>query len=293
MGSYQHYEFVAIDHLLEDSDLRELRKVSSRAEISRNRFMNVYHYGDFQGNETTFMKKWFDIHLYLSNWGRQLMIKLPKHAVENSKLIPCLERCGLNMEILEDETLSFEIIDDDKNIIIDIYLWIEESWIEDGEGWLPALMPLRSDLISGDLRLLYLVWLLCVEYELVSDDATEPIAGIGSLSPALETLVEFFEINQDLVQAAAEREPYPESNRDDFAKDVIDNMTDDEKSSLLLRLYEGDLQASAILRQRVRNATSTQFPDDPNEYRSADELRQRAQEIERERSDKTNKRRRR
>ncbi len=57
MVSYQYYEFVAIDHQLENKDLDELSKVSSRAEITRNRFANEYMYGDFKGDELTFMKK--------------------------------------------------------------------------------------------------------------------------------------------------------------------------------------------------------------------------------------------
>ncbi len=141
------------------------------------------------------------------------MIKLPKDSVESSGLIPFLERCSFNTEPTEDEMLSFKIIDDDKNIIIDIYPWIEESWTEDGEGWLSELMPLRNDLVAGDLRFLYLVWLSCVQNEMVADDAKEPIVGIGPLSPALETLVDFFKIDKSLVQAATEREPYPESKQ--------------------------------------------------------------------------------
>ena len=40
--------------------------------------------------------------------------------------------------------------------------------------------------------------------------------------------------------------------RDDFVKHAIDSLTDDEKSLLLRRFYEGDVQASAELRQRAQ-----------------------------------------
>jgi hypothetical protein len=38
----------------------------------------------------------------------------------------------------------------------------ESEWDgeDDGTGWMAALMPLRSDLLRGDLRCLYLGWLL-------------------------------------------------------------------------------------------------------------------------------------
>lgn len=38
MSSYQHHEFLAIDRALSDAQIRELRAISSRAEIAPARF---------------------------------------------------------------------------------------------------------------------------------------------------------------------------------------------------------------------------------------------------------------
>ena len=37
-----------------------------------------------------------------------------------------------------------------------------DDW-DDGTGWMGSLMSLRSDLLRGDLRCLYLGWLLCAQ----------------------------------------------------------------------------------------------------------------------------------
>jgi len=50
MSEYQYYEFHAHDHLLTESQMRELRRYSSRATITPARFVNVYNWDDFKGD---------------------------------------------------------------------------------------------------------------------------------------------------------------------------------------------------------------------------------------------------
>jgi hypothetical protein len=47
VSEYQYYEFLALDRPLTDKQRAELRKLSSRAEITATRFVNEYSYGDF------------------------------------------------------------------------------------------------------------------------------------------------------------------------------------------------------------------------------------------------------
>jgi hypothetical protein len=49
-----------------------------------------------------------------------------------------------------------------------------DGW-DDGSGWLAALAPLRTDVLAGDLRLFYLLWLTAVEAEAVRTDDPEPM----------------------------------------------------------------------------------------------------------------------
>ena len=60
MSEYQYYEFRAVDRPLDERELRVLRSLSTRAEISPTSFVNTYNWGDFQGDPGTLMEKCFD-----------------------------------------------------------------------------------------------------------------------------------------------------------------------------------------------------------------------------------------
>ena len=80
----------------------------------------------------------------------------------------------------------------------------QDDW-DDGTGWMGSLMSLRSELLCGDPRCLYLGWLLCVQCEEVVGKELEPPvpAGLGELSAPLHSLIEFLGIDEDLVEVAA------------------------------------------------------------------------------------------
>jgi predicted GIY-YIG superfamily endonuclease len=79
------------------------------------------------------------------------------------------------------------------------------DWVE-GEGHLSSLISVRAELVRGDLRALYLGWLLRAQSgELDDDDAEPPVPrGLGQLSASLEGLAEFLRIDSDLLHVAAE-----------------------------------------------------------------------------------------
>jgi hypothetical protein len=80
----------------------------------------------------------------------------------------------------------------------------DDDW-DDGTRWMGSLMSLRSDLLRGDLRCLYLGWLLCAQNEDFGEDELEPAvpAGLGELSAPLHSLIEFLGIDENLVEVAA------------------------------------------------------------------------------------------
>jgi hypothetical protein len=80
----------------------------------------------------------------------------------------------------------------------------DDDW-DDGTGWMGSLMSLRSELLRGDIRRLYLGWLLCAQNEEFAEDDLEPAvpAGLGELSAPLRSLIEFLGIDEDLVEVAA------------------------------------------------------------------------------------------
>ncbi len=128
-----------------------MRALSTRAEITATSFTNSYAWGDFKGDPAELMARWFDLHLYLANWGsRRLMMRLPKRLVDQRRLGTILS---------EVDCVDIWIVGD--NVILDIGfddMEPDEEW-DDAPGWLEALAPLRADVLAGDLRLFYLLWL--------------------------------------------------------------------------------------------------------------------------------------
>src|SRR6266581_794810 len=87
MSEYQYYEFQAIDRPLDRAAQDALRSISSRARITATSFTNQYEWGDLKGDPRKFMERWFDLHLYLANWGtRRLMIRVPKRLVNRTDI---------------------------------------------------------------------------------------------------------------------------------------------------------------------------------------------------------------
>ncbi|MET9879833.1 hypothetical protein ABZZ36_35260 [Actinacidiphila glaucinigra] len=78
MSEYQYYEFLALDRPLDEDEVRQVRALSTRADITPTRFVNEYHWGDFRGDTTKLVEQFYDAHLYYANWGsRRLVLRLP------------------------------------------------------------------------------------------------------------------------------------------------------------------------------------------------------------------------
>ena len=103
MSEYQYYEFVAVDGPISDEGLRYARGCSSRAEVSRFRWHNEYHFGDFHGKEETLLKH-YDAHFYIANWGTvRLGLAFPEGCLPQEAIQPYL-RGGERYE----ETLTIQ-----------------------------------------------------------------------------------------------------------------------------------------------------------------------------------------
>jgi hypothetical protein len=266
MSEYQYYEFQAIDRPLDRAAQDALRSISSRARITARSFINHYEWGDLKGDPCKFMERWFDLHLYLANWStRRLMIRVPKALVNPTDIDPFLR-----------EIDWVEVWTSGDNLIVDIQrneVETDDDW-DDGSGRLAVLAPLRTDVLSGDLRLFYMLWLTAVQDEFVLEEEIEPLPGIGPLTGALEGFAEFFGIDPDLVEAAAELAADDASMSRDELRDALAVIPEREKAELLLRVADGDTRVAVELRRRVRKKNPV-----PATYRTAGTLRLRAKEI--------------
>jgi hypothetical protein len=247
MSEYQYYEFQAIDRPLTEQEIGKLRSYSTRARITPTSFVNDYSWGNFKGDEDAWMEKYFDAFLYLANWGTHVFkLRLPARLLDaRTAGLYCVGERACVRESNGKVIVSFVSEDEGGG-----------DWVK-GDGELASLISVRSELARGDLRALYLGWLLCVQTGDLDDDDIEPRvpAGLAQLSASLESLIEFLRIDTDLVDVAATASPplvhveqTPAAVREWLAKLPVA-----EKDDLLARLMAGNDGAVANeLVQRMR-----------------------------------------
>jgi len=118
----------------------------------------------------------------------------------------------------------------------------DDDWDEPG-AQLAAMVQVRSEIAAGDLRLLYLGWLLSVQWSEVDDDDVEPPvpAGLGQLSGALQAVADFLSIDTDLLAEAATASPATRDRNDHTGlTEWIDTLPGPEKNTLLARVVAGE-----------------------------------------------------
>jgi hypothetical protein len=243
VSEYQYYEFLALDRPLTEKQRAELRSISTRAEITATRFVNEYQWGDLKGDQRKMVDQYFDAFLYLANWGtRRLMFRLPRGVLDP-------ETAGQYCS-----TDAASLIETGSHVILSLYADREPDDYWDGPGGqLAAMVQARSELPAGDLRLLYLAWLLALQSIEVADEDTEPPvpAGLGNLSASLQAIADFLDVDEDLIAVAAAASP-PIQEPGELAEWVA-SLPGEEKDALLARVAgrEG-AQVQALLLRRFR-----------------------------------------
>jgi hypothetical protein len=245
MSEYQYYEFVAIDRPLTAEQQDELRAVSTRGRISSVGFVNDYQWGDLKADPRAWMEQYFDAHLYLANWGtHRIALRLPRAALDPATVA---RYCA------GDAAASWAT---GTHVMVDLHSEDEggvEDWV-DPEGRLAAIAPARAELAEGDLRPLYLAWLLVVQGRELDEDELEPPvpAGLRELSGAQRALADFLRLDPDLLAAAAEvSEPLTVTVPSAAALGRwVKGLPEADKDELLLRALRGDgvLLRSEMLR---------------------------------------------
>jgi hypothetical protein len=194
MSEYQYYEFAAVDEPLTDKQMKELRALSTRAEITPTSFVNEYHWGDFKGDPRKMIVDYFDAFLYYANWGTLwCMFRLPKDAVD----LPAMKRFNTDGAI--------EVTAKGKKVIVDICIDDEPGNYEvPYEQTLGPLLSARISLLEGNLGPLYAAWLATVQRYLVDDDEPEPCSALElpPLDAGTSAMATFLWVREELLGAA-------------------------------------------------------------------------------------------
>jgi hypothetical protein len=132
----------------------------------------------------------------------------------------------------------------------------------EGEGWLPRLLPLREDLMQGDVRLLYLVWLrvapLLAGYDLAEDPIEPPIPpNLSRLSAPLKAFIELVELDPDLVAAAAQSSPSQSPKSQPPLESWLPELSQAEQQEFLLKLMRREPHVALELIQRLQELAGT------------------------------------
>lgn len=277
MSEYQYYEWQTVDRLLTEAEQAAVSKLSSHIEVSASRAVVTYSYGDFKHEPRTVLARFFDSHLYLANWGsRRLLFRFPGGLVRREAISPfCIP------ELITFVTVSgFDILDMD--------LGKDEGggWIEPN-GSLSGLISLRSDIMQGDFRSLYLAWLKAQSLQdgyrmqqQKSREAKPPIpAGLKQLSSALKRFVQQFEIPAYLIEAASEHSPALAKTVEPDFRPLAAQLTRDECDAFLCRLAQGDISVGPELKRRLLSLAPPPS-NAPEERMVFGELKKRAEVFE-------------
>jgi hypothetical protein len=266
MSEYQYFEFQAIDRPLTGEQQAVMRRISHKVDLSPVRAAFTYHAGSFNAEPAALLAQHFDAMIHLTGWGdKRLMFRFPAALLDLERVRAYVDPLG--------KRLTWSVRGE--YALLDIHFLRDAGagWVE-AERWLPALAPLRADLLRGDFRVLYLAWLKSLTPDDAEDVTEEPPvpAGLRDLPPQLEAFLELFEVDPYLfdvsVQASEERRstsgvsrevagdgpgpwlPFGLSEAD--LRRAVEALPRYEADAYLLRVAWGEPLADVVLLRRLR-----------------------------------------
>jgi hypothetical protein len=278
MSEYQFVAFRAVDSALSDRQLAYAEKQSSRADLSRWEMSVDYHYSDFRGDTDGLLRRGFDVFLQYANYGiRDIRMRLPQGLPLPKKVWKSFID-GERLEWKPDKKGG-------KAGILSLHPFIEAGESEsvwEFDSYIDAAVGLRQQLIAGDPRPLFAMW-LCAS----NDDYFEPTectlpnvpAGLGEMTDHAGELLDYFGFDPLLSVAASEEgEPAPDqASQSEQLQNWIGDVSAVRSKELLTKFLVEDAAAvKAELMAEVRGCQSAPaWPMSPSK-RNLEELMARA-----------------
>ncbi len=277
MSEYQYYEWQTIDRPLTGAERREVNELSSHMDVvTSTQAVVTYSWGDFKHDPEKVLLKYFDAFLYDSNFGsRRLMFRLPRAAVD----MDAIGAYELEDWVRLDGHGNYFVLEISFSTDSGDYEWVESDDV------LGQLTGLREQVLQGDYRMLYLIWLKAMENnpDAFDEDDGPPIpAGLKDLNAGLQTFVDFFGINPHLIAAAAASSHKVESAQEPVFETAIAKLTRAEADDFLSQIVRGEPGAVVLLKKRLLALTGGQPAQRSATKVTADELFQRAEKLEKE-----------
>jgi len=243
VSEYQHCEFVAVDRPLGGRARAELRDLDTAARVTPAGLVHSGGSGEFRADPAALMEWYFDACVCLGSTGaRQVMLRLPQR----------LLGVALARRYCVADAASAWAAGD--NVIVSLSCDAGDPAPGEAEGRLVSIAGARPELAAGDLRLLYLGWLLCVQAGQAGSGHAEPPVppGLCALSPAQGEVAAFLGLDEDLLAVAAEGSgagPGLGARLPGW----VSGLPEAEKDALLLRAARGEgAQVQAFLQGQYR-----------------------------------------
>lgn len=286
MSEFQYVAFRAIDGPLSDTNLEFMEKQSTRAEITRWTFDNEYHFGDFRGDAMEMLRRGYDLHLHYANFGvRKLFIHLP-YGLPDPKTAN---------HYLDEESFNFVKDKKGKGGILCLQPYFDAGDLE--EIWAPEellddLIPLRAEILNGDLRPLYIAHLAVNSdgYHDPDEMLEAPVpAGLKKPTKAQQALANFYGISEVLLLAAAQKSKALSAGKDTTKRyqEWLKSQTEADKTAWLLDLLtDPDSSLRAKLLAKFQEKTEAPMWPTTEPSRTISELIELSEEIQNDRDRK-------
>lgn len=262
MAEFQIYDFRCIDQPLTAKEKAKVENLSSHIDVNSRRAVVSYSYGSFKHDEEKVLEEFFDALLYQTSYGqKKLMFRFPKDSVNYNELFAyCIdggEYTGYTTEIRAWKS--------DNYVLLLVEYCDEESdgWIEEGDDSLDDLLALRTEIINGDFSCLYAFWLKILSLREEDEDYDEddydedeieelPNLPLGFAKPsmALKSFIEYFDIDEKLVKAAASFAK-PSTKSEPNYDALLSQLNDKEKTDWLTRLLKGEALLEVKLKKQL------------------------------------------
>jgi hypothetical protein len=249
MSEYQRYEFMTSERPLTRAQLNAVNALSSHIEASSTHALIEYHWGNFKHDPIKVLYTFFDGFLYWANWGSpELALRFP-HGILPDNLIE-----GYNLA----EFVTFTRHSDYD--ILDLHFGEMEGPDEWVNYELGSLISIRDELMDGDLRALYIVW-LASQCMMGSDDEEEdnekinvpPVPpAFSKLTEAQQALAELLQVPPELLSAAAQHSKVTAPSTGDDVAAWIKLLPPERCNDYLLRLAHNEPGLSRLLIKELR-----------------------------------------
>ena len=149
MNLYQHFEFIAVEQALSPADLATLR-TDTAADITNTSCSYAVHNNEAI-NTLDWMRRGFDVAIGLGHQGhRQLALRLPQTLLHTlDPAYGCIHPGDQNNDRNEHSVIHWTRHQPEP---------LTHKEPLQHQTWMARLLPLRDELLRGDLRPFYLLW---------------------------------------------------------------------------------------------------------------------------------------